>query len=116
MKKNSSSSKPSAAPETKRGASESRQSIETFPQRTKRPGEAGLANEARPGLGTRADMADPKVAGKVDPKAKISAGDAREGEPPSPPERRPAPSEQDSNSFAQQEERDTGVSGHSGGT
>ena len=30
-------------------------SRETFPERTKKPGEAGLANEARPGLGTRAE-------------------------------------------------------------
>src|SRR3954468_14021152 len=37
------------------GRPESPQSNATFPKRSEKPGEAGLANEARPGLGTRQD-------------------------------------------------------------
>src|SRR4051812_37492978 len=45
-----------------RGAPESQASRQSFPERTKRPGSVGLANEARPGLGTRAANPDPAVA------------------------------------------------------
>ncbi len=69
-------------------------------QRRRRPGEVGLANEARPGLGTRA-------AGR---EAGAPAGGAA-----IPPVRRPAPREQDSDSLAQEMQRSTGVSGHTSG-
>jgi hypothetical protein len=99
------------------GAHESPESTETFPQRTKRPGQVGLANEARPGLGTRgtdADPRNPEPAGRrTDSKV---AEDAIEAEPPHPPERKPTPAEQDSDSLAQEQQRSTGVSGHAGGT
>src|SRR4051812_18072030 len=41
------------------GEPESPATLATFPQRTKRPGQVGLANEARPGLGTRAADENP---------------------------------------------------------
>ena len=94
------------------GAHESRESIETFPLRTKRPGEVGLANEARPGRGTRADREGQAQIVEID------VADV-EGLPnliPLPPETRHEPAEQDSDSLAQELQRDTGVSGHSSGS
>src|SRR5688572_21137583 len=58
----------SAAPGSKRGKPESPESRETFPHRTDKPGQVGLANEARPGLGTRADNVDPAAAPDSEPK------------------------------------------------
>jgi hypothetical protein len=95
------------------GASESPESIETFPERTKRPGEVGLANESRPGLGTRSR--DERKAAQPPFHAKNNVGEAESGIQP-PPTRRPEPEEQDPNSRQHELERDTGVSGHSGGT
>ena len=103
--------KPSARSGQQPGAHESPESIETFAQRTKRPGKVGLANESRPGLGTRGQEPENKTA-KVT-KAGIEP-DEDTNEPP--PEERHEPEEQDPNSFEQEEQRDTGVSGHSGGT
>ncbi|HVS53190.1 MAG TPA: hypothetical protein VHD62_12610 [Opitutaceae bacterium] len=79
-------------------APESTASNETFPERTRRPGTAGLANDARPGLGTRRESSDEPV----------------DTEPIKYRQPRPAPREQNSQSLAQEEQRDTGVSGHSG--
>lgn len=97
------------------GRPESPQSRETFPERAKRPRQVGLANEARPGLGTRAEdeakRNDPgaddvdrpmKTTGK--PKATRYGYD----------EPLPEPREQAPNSFAHEEERSTGASGQSG--
>ena len=69
-------------------------------QRQRRPGEAGLANEARPGLGTRAAEKETSAAAESDQAA---------------PVRRPPRREQDSASLAQEMQRSTGVSGHSSG-
>jgi hypothetical protein len=90
---------------------ESQGSKNTFPKRTKRPGEAGLANEARPGLGSR---------GRLDQ----TAGDKKSSNTPhdTEPQGRNAvlpprqPREQPSDSLAHELERDTGVSGQSSGT
>lgn len=69
----------------------------------------GLANELRPGLGST--PANP-------PKAKrASLTDTHNGEPKAKPyaysEPRPEPREQPSDPLAQEQERSTGVSGHS---
>ena len=96
------------------GRPESPQSRETFPERTKKPGQVGLANEARPGLGTRADEADPAAAPEKAPKEAKSNTKPRATklgyEEP-----RPAPREQPPNTMAHEQERSTGMSGQSGG-
>jgi hypothetical protein len=89
------------------GAPESPQSKETFPKRTERPGDAGLANEVRPGLGTRG-------AATAAPQNKSAPHEDHEPlgrNAPLPPRE---PREQKPNSLAREQERDTGVSGHSG--
>lgn len=97
----------------KGGAPESRGSRATFPKRTKKPGKAGLANEVRPGLGTRADYADPSPIPNRPPKEAKSKSKP-EATPHGYEEPRPEPREQPSDSLAHEEERSTGVSGHSG--
>lgn len=73
----------------------------------------GLANEARPGLGTR--NADPKPASKAKlPPAK--SGQKPEATPRGYEEPRPEPREQPPDSRAHDEERSTGISGQSSGT
>lgn len=100
----------------KGGAPETAASQKTFPERTERPEHgAGLANEARPGLGTRADEAAPSAdAPGPDnfPDAKSSAKPraTRYGyEKP-----RPSPREQAPDSMAHEIERQTGASGQMG--
>jgi hypothetical protein len=110
---NPSSEKPTARSGQHPGAHESPESLETFSSRTKRPGKVGLANETRPGLGTRA-RENPKT-GRPEATPEERAASV-EGDVPHPPEARPEPSEQDSDSLAQEQQRDTGVSGHTGGT
>ena len=97
------------------GAGESAGSRETFPQRTRKPGEVGLANEPRPGLGSRADDdADETRPTSPPPDAKGP------GKPKATPrgyeEPRPAPRDQPPDSRAHDEERSTGISGQSSGT
>lgn len=88
--------------------------MDAFEKRSRPPGEAGLANEARPGLGTRADEKSETPAA---PKRTESEGEPRAVEaarmyhPP-----RPDPQEQNPDSMAQEYQRSTGVSGHMGGT
>jgi len=81
----------------------------------KKPGHAGLANESRPGLGTRND--DPDPAHK--PKG-LSPEASQRGQPKATmrgyEEPRPEPREQSSDPQASDEERSTGVSGHMGNT
>lgn len=92
-------------------AYESKASKETFPKRTRRPGPAaGLANETRPGLGTRGEgtKAPPPQTRPTPHDHEPLGRDA----PDIPRE----PREQPSDSVAHELERDTGVSGHSGGT
>jgi hypothetical protein len=103
------------------GGSESKASRETFPHRTKKPGQVGLANEARPGLGTRADMKKPKgPKKKPTTRLKKPKPGPHDDEPlgrvaPLPPAKpRPAPRDQRPDSLAHEQERDTGVSGHTG--
>jgi hypothetical protein len=100
------------------GAQESSESIATFPLHKKRPGQAGLANEVRPGLGTRGTDADPRENEPAERGVASNAKKRRLADTPLPipPERQSAPSEQDSDSLAQQQQRSTGVSGHAGGT
>ena len=97
------------------GAPETRESRETFPKRTEQPRQVGLANEARPGLGTRGDDADAtKRAATPLPEAKSrSKPHATEHGYEVPP---PAPREQSPDTMEHEEERSTGVSGHSGAT
>ncbi|MEO7414374.1 MAG: hypothetical protein ABIZ81_13560 [Opitutaceae bacterium] len=92
------------------GAPESPESIETFPLRSKRPGQVGLANEARPGRGTRADEDRARIV-EID----VADVEGLQSVILPPPETAHEPSEQDSDSLAQELQRDTGVSGHSGG-
>jgi hypothetical protein len=99
----------------KGGAPESRGSRATFPKRTKKPGKAGLANEVRPGLGTRADPADAARIAKRAPKEAKSKSKPK-ATPRGYEEPRPEPREQPADSFAHEQERSTGVSGHSGNT
>jgi hypothetical protein len=99
----------------KGGAPESPESRETFEQRTKKPGDAGLANEARPGLGSRADYADPAVI-PTEPPKEAKSRSKPEATKHSYEEPRPEPREQPSDSMAHEQERSTGVSGHSGNT
>lgn len=97
------------SPNPSTGRPESPQSNETFPKRTAKPGDTGLANEARPGLGSRDDGMKPLPKG---------------GSKPSPHDQEPLgrnaplaerePREQKSDP-ARDAERDTGVSGHSSG-
>src|SRR3954467_14684807 len=93
------------------GTHESPASLATFPQRTKRPGQVGLANEARPGLGTRSIDDAPGDQPSL-PQAEDDSKAESKIQPP--PTRRPEPTEQDPDSLQHILERDTGVSGHSG--
>ena len=97
------------------GAPESKESRETFPQRTRKPGHVGLANEARPGLGTRGDGVDASTApdaAAVEDDGPATKPEATEHgyEEPAPP-----PREQPSDSLEHEQERSTGVSGQSSG-
>jgi hypothetical protein len=94
--------------------SESPASRETFPERTRKPGDAGLANEARPGLGTRADEADPAAAPAGAPKEAKSKSKPRATKR-SYEKPRPAPRDQRPNTMAHEQERSTGMSGQSSG-
>ena len=92
------------------GAPESPASNETFSHRTERPGDAGLANAARPGLGTRAG----ERAGtghRQDEKPVRQDHEPLGRNAPLPPRQ---PREQKPDSPAHERERDTGVSGHTG--
>jgi hypothetical protein len=96
------------------GAPESPASNDTFSHRTKKPGEAGLANEARPGLGTRGRKpAAPPPDRKSREGGSVADRQRSSREPNDQPLPR-EPKEQQPDSFAQQEERDTRVSGHAG--
>ncbi len=101
-----------------RGLPESPESKETFAQREKKPGEAGLANEARPGLGTRADepattdSERPKARGRR--KAKVEDTGKPKATPYGYEEPRPEPREQAPDTLAHEQERSTGTSGHMG--
>lgn len=80
-------------------------------QRTERPGEAGLANENRPGLGTRAESKE----GEADPRRRpvdVQRAASDQGQTT----KRPDPREQRSDSLAQEQQRSTGMSGMSSGT
>lgn len=100
-------------------APESAASRETFPERRKKPGAAGLANEPRPGLGTRMGEAYPPRRPATKEELEASEPDDPKQKPRATPrgyeEPRPEPREQTSDSRAAEEERDTGVSGHSSG-
>lgn len=87
---------------------ESRPSRETFPRRTERPGETGLANEARPGLGRRGNHQPAKQPPAAAPRDRDPLGRDK-------PIVRPAPREQKSDTRASELERDTGVSGRAAG-
>jgi hypothetical protein len=99
----------------KGGAPETAASRDTFPKRTRKPGDGGLANEARPGLGTRADEIDPAAIPTEPPKG-VKPGSKPQATPHGYEEPRPEPREQSPDSMAHEQERSTGVSGHSGNT
>ena len=97
----------------KGSASESHASRATAKKRAKKPGSVGLANEARPGLGTRADDGRKRArpdAPMKEAKSRSKPEATRHGYE----EPRPEPREQASDSMAHEEERSTGESGHSG--
>lgn len=108
----------------KKGAKEPAASRKTFGRRTEQPGRAGLANEARPGLGTRRDAPFPGEPGvNKSPRSKRSRRAANQSiadrqhsghEPNDQPLPR-TPREQAPDTWAHEEERSTGVSGHMGG-
>lgn len=87
--------------------------------RQNRPGKAGLANENRPGLGTRRDAARGQPTRDAPSAQKRNVADARQRRKqsalPTPPPNRPEPVEQDPASLEHEFERDTGVSGKSSG-
>ena len=99
----------------KGGAPETPESRETFPKRTLKPGEVGLANEARAGLGTRGDYADPAKVPEHPPKEATSRSKPQ-ATPHGYEEPRPEPRDQPPDSMAHEEERSTGVSGQSSGS
>lgn len=90
-------------------------------QRLPRPGAAGLANENRPGLGTRADPTSNRQeyqghGGSAAPGGKPASDEPdRAAAQAAQSTERPAPREQRSDSLAQEEQRSTGMSGQSGG-
>ena len=97
-----------------KSATEVPKSPESSAKGTRKPREMGLANEARPGLGTRADNPDPAAIPDASPK------EAKSGSKPKATkhgyeEPRAEPREQPSDSRAHDEERSTGVSGQSSG-
>ena len=97
------------------GAPETPGSRATFPKRTRKPGDVGLADEVRPGLGSRAFYADPSPIPEGPPEeatstAKPEATPRGYEEPP------PEPREQPPDSMAHEQQRSTGVSGHMGNT
>jgi hypothetical protein len=112
---NPSPEKPTAKPGQRPGAPRSPKSIETSPSQAKHRGQVGLANESRPGLGTREREDENENAEAVEnnnsPDETLPDDNV-----PLPPKERPEPSEQDSDSLAQEQQRETGVSGHSGST
>ena len=108
-------SRAKAGADHRRGAPESAESKQTFPKREQRPGEAGLANEARPGLGTRADENDPAE----NPSRSRAQDDGMEppkANPKAHRQPRPEPREQAPDTMAHEMERSTGVSGRTSGS
>ncbi len=113
-----------ASEKRRTGAPESPQSNETFKRRTDPPGQAGLANETRPGLGTRALEPAPCAEGAPEPRDENdeATGDdsvARRQRSSREPNDKPLPrdpQEQRPDTWAHEAERSTGVSGHSSGS
>lgn len=91
-------------------ADETKASRKSLPPRTPPPGQGGLASEARPGIGARGPGPKPKRSKTLstphdhEPLGRDAPLIPRE------------PQEQAPDSRAHELERDTGVSGHSGGT
>lgn len=97
-----------------RTAGERAQHLDAFKKRTRRPGKGvGLANEPRPGLGTRAVEPDiqRKEGAPLKPWRARAAKAAKTYQPP-----RPEPQEEPDDERLQAEERSTGMSGQSAGT
>ncbi len=88
-------------------------------QRITRPGEAGLANENRPGLGTRGDLvtieSESEKSGQSGGAAGGKTDTQRAAARQATKDSRPSPREQDSESLEQEQQRSTGMSGQSGG-
>ena len=101
-------------------------------QRQQRPGEAGLANENRPGLGTRGDptqnkpeelgrggqaaqSGESKAQKKPEGASAKKAPTGRSASDLGADTSHPAPNEQNSNSLEQEQPRSTGMSGQSSG-
>jgi hypothetical protein len=80
----------------------------------------GLANEARPGLGTRAEDADPATAPAKSEAANNEAHDDGMSPPKADPRKyrppTPEPQEQAPDSLEHELQRSSGVSGHTGGS
>ena len=87
-------------------------------ERERRPGDAGLANEARPGFGTRANEEEVNPAPRR-PRGRGLRGPVSQSGAPKATrygyeEPRPEPREQASDSLAHDQERSTAASGHTG--
>ncbi len=108
------------------GAPESKPSNETFPRRTDPPGQVGLANETRPGLGSRRENPFPGEPGggggarlplpgdelpEDDEMTDNVAGRQRSGREPNDQPLPKEPQEQRSDSLEREQERSTGASG-----
>lgn len=108
-------------PVARDSAPESRDSAETLPKRSKPPAAGGLGNESRPGLGARKSVpVSERPVGKATPKPatddnapNVSQRQRSGLEPNDKPFPR-EPEEQRSDSWEQEAERSTGVSGHLG--
>ena len=97
-----------------RTADERAQHVDAFQKRSRRPGKGvGLANEPRPGLGTRGTKPDvrKKEGAPLKPWRARAAKAAKMYQPP-----RPEPQEEPDNELLQAQERSTGMSGQSAGT
>lgn len=96
-----------------RTGAEREQHVAAFKKRALRPRAAGLANEARPGLGTRADEKDRrrKEGAPLRPLRAKAPKAARTYREPTPP-----PQEEPADRLVQEQERSTGMSGQSAGT
>jgi hypothetical protein len=82
---------------------------------TRQPRHVGLANESRPGLGTRTDDPNPRAMSddsSIDADSNAAPRATLHGYE----EPRPEPREQSFDPKSQEEERSTGVSGHTGST
>lgn len=105
--------RPAGADRPDRQGKERAEHVDAFKKRQLRPGKAGLANEPRPGLGTRASKpgVERKEGAPLKPWRTRAVKAAKKYQEP-----RPAPQEEPADDLLQAQERSTGMSGQSAGT